>query len=223
MGHKTERRITSAERRMKNGEAIPITVRLYLQSYIARACGVTASCSCGQLQAAQAVARKIAADRPYEVVATGNSGGDAISHYFYELRWLQEEGRAVGTQTAPATSTSRCSPGAGAANVAQPPPAAVPAPSPASPSITDADRADLVNGLKQRTVRDIAHIVSSPLTQDEAAGLVDCCAVDIARRAVRYCQTIQDVHRLFGAPGDWGYESLLGKTLQRIYDPRRPA
>lgn len=30
-------------------------------------------------------------------------------------------------------------------------------------------------------------------------------------------QAVRHVHRWFGAPGEWGYETYIGKRLQRIY------
>lgn len=33
-------------------------------------------------------------------------------------------------------------------------------------------------------------------------------------------KTIQEVHRAFGAPGDWGYETPIGNTLSNLYTPK---
>lgn len=45
----------------------------------------------------------------------------------------------------------------------------------------------------------------------EAAEVVGCC-----RRLLSAC-TVDDIHRAFGAPGDFGYETTLGDALSRLY------
>lgn len=45
----------------------------------------------------------------------------------------------------------------------------------------------------------------------ESAELVGCL-----RRIVAECN-VEQIHRAFGAPGDFGYETILGDALYRLY------
>lgn len=48
-------------------------------------------------------------------------------------------------------------------------------------------------------------------TLREAVVLVGCL-----RRLVPHA-TLDEIHRAFGAPGDFGYETVLGEALSRLY------
>lgn len=40
--------------------------------------------------------------------------------------------------------------------------------------------------------------------------------IGVLRRLVRG-KSLKEIHNAFGAPGDWGYETVLGDALSRIY------
>ena len=56
-----------------------ITVRDYLQTYIARGAGKTASCTTGPEAAAEACARKLFGDRPFKLEAVGTDNRTFIA------------------------------------------------------------------------------------------------------------------------------------------------
>ena len=42
----------------------------------------------------------------------------------------------------------------------------------------------------------------------------------IAESAIKRMKTVGDVHAVFGAPGDFGYDTKLGALLQALYSKR---
>ena len=79
----------------------------------------------------------------------------------------------------------------------------------------------LINGMVDMQCKDVADMLRlaghEPLADDEMELMRTSCAVDVAKRAIRQCKNARDIHRLFGAPGDWGYETQLGRVLQKVY------
>lgn len=41
--------------------------------------------------------------------------------------------------------------------------------------------------------------------------------LDVLARIVENILTIEEVYRVFGAPGDWGYSHPIGEALHKIY------
>jgi hypothetical protein len=91
--------------------------------------------------------------------------------------------------------------------------------------MTEADQnAALVAALTKRTneysanldhIRDV--IENDPESWEKASTLREAIELTRCLRRLLKGRTVAEIHAAFGAPGDFGYESLIGDALSRTY------
>ncbi len=67
-----------------------------------------------------------------------------------------------------------------------------------------------------------SHVENDPEAYDAAVLLREAVTlVGCLRRLVLECNDVREIHRAFGAPGDFGYETPIGDALSRLYREAR--